>query len=351
MQLISGIQQVGIGVASNPHAKAYYSSLFGMSALVFDEKAEAPLMTDYTGGVVQSRYASLTLNMKGGGGFEVWQYTSRTPQPAATPVKFGDLGTFSVKMKTPDIQKAHAHFSKLMPAAVTAIAKAPDETAHFWLTDQYGNIFNIVEEHTDWFSFKKGVTGGVAGAVICVSSIQKSLDFYKNAIGLSLVYQTEDSLEDIPFHQPDGKKYKRVLLKKEAATEGAFSEMLGGIQIELIEFPGAARKIFANRFWGDLGFIHLCFDVLNMPQLKEKIEAAGYPFVIDSKDSFAMEGAAGRFCYVEDPDGTLIELVETHKVPILKKYNWFLDLTKRKKNKPLPKWMVRMLGLSKVKPA
>jgi hypothetical protein len=27
-----------------------------------------------------------------------------------------------------------------------------------------------------------------------------------------------------------------------------------------------------------------------------------------------MDNASGRFCYIEDPDGTLIELVETHKV-------------------------------------
>jgi hypothetical protein len=29
------------------------------------------------------------------------------------------------------------------------------------------------------------------------------------------------------------------------------------------------------------------------------------------------------FCYIEDPDGTLIELVETHKSAIFKKIGWF----------------------------
>ena len=62
-----------------------------------------------------------------------------------------------------------------------------------------------------------------------------------------------------------------------------------------------------------------------------------------------MDNASGRFCYVEDPDGTLIELVETHKVPILKKIGWFLDLQKRDQEKPLPNWMIKMLALSKVK--
>jgi len=32
-----------------------------------------------------------------------------------------------------------------------------------------------------------------------------------------------------------------------------------------------------------------------------------------------MGEASGHFAYVEDPDGTLIEFVETHKIPIIKK--------------------------------
>jgi hypothetical protein len=59
-----------------------------------------------------------------------------------------------------------------------------------------------------------------------------------------------------------------------------------------------------------------------------------------------MDNASGRFCYIEDPDGTLIELVETHKVPILKKVGWYL-IAETKSRKPLPDWM--MLALSKVK--
>jgi hypothetical protein len=31
-------------------------------------------------------------------------------------------------------------------------------------------------------------------------------------------------------------------------------------------------------------------------------------FTVDSNNSFEMDNASGRFCYIEDPDGTLIEL-------------------------------------------
>ena len=86
-----------------------------------------------------------------------------------------------------------------------------------------------------------------------------------------------------------------------------------------------------------------------MNDLKSKAHSHGYKFTVDSEGSYAMQNAAGRFCYVEDPDGTLIELVETHKIPIFKKLGWHLNLKKRKHNTPLPDWMIKMLGLNKIK--
>lgn len=67
-------------------------------------------------------------------------------------------------------------------------------------------------------------------------------------------------------------------------------------------------KIFANRFWGDCGFIYVCFDFINMQGLLKHINKNGYACTEDSQNCFAMEDAA------------LLELVETHKVPIEKNY-------------------------------
>jgi hypothetical protein len=82
--IISGIQQVGIGVANVHQGFNWYNKHFGMDIPVFEEAAEANLMLPYTGGKPHKRHAILAINLKGGGGFEIWQYTSRTPQ--AQPV-------------------------------------------------------------------------------------------------------------------------------------------------------------------------------------------------------------------------------------------------------------------------
>jgi hypothetical protein len=78
-------------------------------------------------------------------------------------------------------------------------------------------------------------------------------------------------------------------------------------------------------------------------------EKAGFPFTVDSNDGFDMGEANGRFAYVEDPDGTLIELIEPFRIPILKNLGWYLDLQKRKAGKPIPKWMLKALRFSRVR--
>ena len=109
------------------------------------------------------------------------------------------------------------------------------------------------------------------------------------------------------------------------------------------------RAIFENRFWGDWGFIHLCFDIQGMDQLQKECEAEGFPFTVDSAGTFDMGEAGGRFSYIEDPDGTWIEFVETHKVPVMKKWGWYINLKHRKPGKYLPNWMLRAMGMNKVR--
>ena len=53
--------------------------------------------------------------------------------------------------------------------------------------------------------------------------------------------------------------------------------------------------------------------------------------------------------HIADPDGILIEFVETHKIPLLKKIGWYLNLKNRDPYKPLPDWILKTLKFSRVK--
>ncbi len=339
---ITGIQQIGIGTPDLEKAWQWYIRAFGMDVNVFDDAAEAALMIRYTNQKVEKRRAALALNMAGGGGFEIWQYTSKVPQPATFDIRLGDLGIYAAKMKSKNVAALHAHLQKVNKKP-GKLGKDLTGRPCFWINDLHGYPFQVVEGN-DWFKVKDKITGGVTGACIGVSDMDKSIRFYQEVLGINeLVYDQTGSFEDLP----DEATYRRVLLRKAYTPYGAFSKLLGSIDIELFErLDKSGRKIFENRFWGDCGYIHLCFDTINMDGLKARSQAKGHPFTVDSGDTFDMGESGGRFAYVEDPDGALIELVETHKVPVLKKLNLFLHL-KNRKEKQLPDWMVAMLGLNK----
>lgn len=338
--IISGIQQIGIGIPNVHEAFKWYRHNFGMDIPIFEEAAEANLMLPYTGGKPHKRHAILAINLKGGGGFEIWQYTSRTPQPCAFKPVMGDIGLFCAKIKTDNIQKSFLHLKEKGAKLLSEINLTPYGKKHFFVEDPYGNNFEVIEDDV-WFGEGKLNTGGPVGMMIGVKDADKAIAFYKNILGYNkIVFDKEESFEDLKGLPGGESKARRVVITHSEARVGPFSKLLGKTYIELIETKNyQPRKIFENRFWGDLGFIHLCFDIKNMQALKETCEKNGHPFTVDGGSGFEMGEAAGHFTYVEDPDGTLIEFVETKKIPILKKLGWYLDLRKRKPEKPLPEWM------------
>ncbi len=63
-----------------------------------------------------------------------------------------------------------------------------------------------------------------------------------------------------------------------------------------------------------------------MKHLRETCNAKGFKFIVYSSQSFDKGKAIGHFTNIEDPAGTLIEFVETHKIPTIEKLGIFLSL-------------------------
>lgn len=352
-KIICGIQQVGIGVPNVEKIWSWYRKAFGINIKIFEEAAEAPLMTRYTGDKVQSRTATLSLSMDGGGGFEIWQYTSRNTEKALFELKLGDYGLFAAKIKSRNIQKTYRFYKQNNFKILNEPSPSPDGSLSFFIKDPNDNIFQIIESN-NWFSNTKhhSFCGGPSGMIIGVSNMENSLRLYKDILEYDqVVYDHTNEFEDLKNIPGYHGKYRRLKLKHSQERIGPFSELLGTSEIELVQSidRNDCRKIFENRFWGDWGFIHLCFDIQRMDLLKSECEKKGFPFTVDSANSFDMGEAAGRFSYIEDPDGTWIEFVETHKVPIIKKIGWYLNLQKKEKGKRLPRFILKAMGLNKVK--
>ena len=349
---IVGIQQIGIGIPDLKVAWDCYSKHFGMDIPVFQENAEAALMTKYTGGKVHSRSALLAINLQGGGGMEIWQFTSRGTEPPTFDIQLGDYGIFCTRINCLNVKDTFENYKRQGLDILGEVEKDPSGNEHFFVCDPYGMIYQVLKGE-EWFNSGKHLTGGISGCIIGVSDIEKSLNLYRDILGFDeVVYDKTGAFKDFEKLPSGASETRRVLLKRSKKATGGFNELLCGSsnQIELVQVLNRQpKKIFENRFWGDQGFIHICFDVQDMASLKMECEAKGFPFTVDSANSFDMGEASGHFSYIEDPDGTLIEFVETTKIPIIKKLGWYLDVKKRDPKKALPKWMLNMMSLSRKK--
>jgi len=121
---------------------------------------------------------------------------------------------------------------------------------------------------------------------IRVSNMDRSIDFYTRIMGLKLLSRREipQNNAEIAFLQdPEGK----------------------GVKLELTLFRD--QKKFIQAEYEDRLFDHLAFEVKNMDETiskirKEKITITDEPFRLSATGSL--------IAFIEDPDGTLIELIE-----------------------------------------
>jgi len=121
---------------------------------------------------------------------------------------------------------------------------------------------------------------------IRTSNMERSIDFYTRILGLKLLSrrQIPQNNAEIAFLQdPEGK----------------------GAKLELTFFRN--QKKFIQAEYEDRLFDHLAFEIKNMEETialmrREKITITDEPFRLSPTGSL--------LAFVEDPDGTLIELIE-----------------------------------------
>lgn len=348
---LCGVQQVGVGIEDAEQAYNWYIKAFGCDIKVVDDDGVAERMLPYTGGKPRGRRAILACNLKGGSGFEVWQPKDSPITKPSFPIKLGDLGISVCRLKTDDVSRAYGHLAAVDGARILSeIVSSPDGNRHFFVSDPYGNVFDIVSDSYVLFPLKDYPIGGVDGCCIGVTDMERSMKYYDSFYGYdTVIYDATGEFQDLVGTPGGNGRFRRVLLGRSKPFEGALSPIYGTSHIELLQaLDRVPNKIFEGRLWGDPGFIQICFEVCYMDDFKAFLHEGGVEFVCDSGTDFKMDTTDGRFAYVEDPDGTLIELVETYRIPISKKPAIFLNFMKRNRRKPLPGLVLRALKFLRV---
>ena len=350
---LAGIQQIGIGTEDMKASWKWYADMFHMNIRMLEDDTVAERMLPYTNQKPEKRHACIAANLQGGGGFEIWQYSERKPLPIDFDVQMGDLGVFCAKIKTHDIAAYHAELAAKYKN-ISQIGVEPNGMPTFYIHDPNGNLFQVVEDKYVFIDQNR-FSGGVVGAMVGVSDIDKALTVYRDILGYdTVIYDKVGVFSDWQTLRGGTQQYRRVLLTHSQPFKGPFANLYGSSTIELVQaLERTPRKIFEKpRQWGDPGYIQLCFDVVNMRALEEHCKQHGHPFTVDScpgDGDFDMGLASGHFTYIEDPDGTLIEFVEIHKIPISNRFNICINLMKRDRSKPLPTFFFHLMKLNRVK--
>lgn len=118
------------------------------------------------------------------------------------------------------------------------------------------------------------------------SNMEKSIDFYVKLIGLKLVNRREipQNNAEIAFLQdPKG----------------------NGARLELTFYR--KQKKFVQAEYMERVFDHLAFEVRNLEETVSKMRKEG---VTITDEPFKLGSTGPLIAFIEDPDGTLIELIE-----------------------------------------
>jgi len=138
--------------------------------------------------------------------------------------------------------------------------------------------------------WKYGILGEMGMFVhtsIRTSNMDRSIDFYTKLLGLKLLYRHEivQNNAEIAFLQdPEGK----------------------GAKLELTLYKD--QKKFIQAEYEDRVFDHLAFEIKDMEKTISKMRKKG---VTITDEPFKLSLHGSLIAFVEDPDGTLIELIET----------------------------------------
>lgn len=132
---------------------------------------------------------------------------------------------------------------------------------------------------------------------IGVSDMERSLRFYRDLLGFA--WEHELRIEGEPTD---------TLLRLKGTNLHAVYLTRDGVRIELLHFASPAAPRRSERAMNEIGLTHLSFRVEALDPVLDALRADGQRVLDETVIRFPAWGAAA--CFVVDPDGQLIELVQ-----------------------------------------
>ncbi len=141
---------------------------------------------------------------------------------------------------------------------------------------------------------------------IAVKDMERSLSFYRDALGMALFQDELISGPDVDAGlMEENAKVRMVLLADEAGT---MIELLGW------HSPSPRQRPAEHRRFTSIGLVEVSLMVNDLKAVEDRLKKAGYSFRTPvwrfGSDLPAYGGAEAWIRYVEDPDGVQVEMMQ-----------------------------------------
>jgi len=133
---------------------------------------------------------------------------------------------------------------------------------------------------------------------ICVSDMERSLRFYRDLLGFRFEHELRVAGEP-----------SDTLLRLRGVDLHATYLQRDGVRIELLRFASPAAPPRRERTMHEHGLTHLSFRVDHLDETLAALRAAGERVLDES--IIRIPGFEAAACFILDPDGQLIELVQS----------------------------------------
>lgn len=138
---------------------------------------------------------------------------------------------------------------------------------------------------------------------ICVANMERSLRFYRDLLGFGFEHDLH----------VEGEPSDTLLRLRGVVLDAAYLAR-DGVRIELLRFASPAPPAPRVRSMHEHGLTHLSFRVADLDATLTALRAAGERILEETVIRIPEFGAAA--CMIVDPDGQLIELVQSPGDPV-----------------------------------
>lgn len=320
--MINAMQHIGLGVWDVDKTYDFYNRFFGYKVKLNDLTVASKEMEPVVGSVETMRMM-MAANPKGGGIIELIEHKSSPIRPFPENGRYGYYGVLEAGYGVRQIDRVVADMKAAGVPFLTPVFEQDLGDGRKWrfayLQDPDGLPLQLTEEVGSIGQAHNGGKPAMLGLShigLGVSDLERSIEFYRNALGFDRVlFQFEGEVPEMEPVAGMPLRAKVAILERSQPASGPLGRLLPRGVLKLFEVKDSrGRHAYKGRRWGDIGCMEFCMDVTDLHAVVADMKAKGIPIYLPPVEIDMGSGSKGMVAYVRDPDGSIVEFVEAKSI-------------------------------------